>query len=124
MGEIRGHDAAIRKLRAESDSDDARMRWVRIKFALVLAERTGKRFGSIRQLRWEDFGLERQIVYWRAESDKKGYKWEVPMPADFFETVRAFQREIGAVGGFVFAAPNPRERRDGQTPVRQMAEFR
>ncbi len=28
------------------------------------------------------------------------------MPADFFESVRTFQREIGAVGGFVFAAPN------------------
>jgi len=100
---------ALRKLRAESDSDEARMRWVRIEFALVLAERTGKRLGSIRQLRWEDFLFERQIVYWRAEADKKGYKWEVPMPADFFETVKAFQCEIGAVGGFVFAAPNSQE---------------
>jgi hypothetical protein len=35
----------------------------------------------------------------------RGYKWEVPMPADFFDTVRSFRREIGAVAGFVFAAP-------------------
>ena len=98
--------AAIQKLRSESDSDEPRMRWARMEFALFLAERTGKRLGSIRQLRWEDFGFERQVVYWRAEADKKGYKWEVPMPTYFFESVRTFQREIGAVGGFVFAAPN------------------
>jgi hypothetical protein len=28
------------------------------------------------------------------------------MPSDFFETVRGFQRQLGAVGGFVFAAPD------------------
>jgi len=64
--------AAIQKLRSESDSDEAWMRWARMEFALFLAERTGKRLGSIRQLRWEDFAFERQIVYWRAEADKKG----------------------------------------------------
>jgi integrase len=82
--------------------------WVRMELELFLAERTGKGLGSIRQLRWEDFGFERQVAYWRAEADKKGYKWEVPIPADFFEAVRTFQRAIGAVGGFVFSAPNSR----------------
>ncbi len=48
----------------------------------------------------------------RAEADKKGYKWEVPMPTDFFEAVRSFQREIGAVGGYVFSVANSR---DGMT---------
>ena len=101
--------AAIQKLQADSDSDEDRLRWVRMEFALFLAESTGKRLGSIRHLRWEDFGFERQVIYWRAEADKKGYKWEVPMPAGFFETVKAFQRSIGAVGGYVFAAPNSRD---------------
>ena len=101
--------AAIQKLQADSNSDDDRLRWVRIEFALFLAERTGKRLGSIRHLRWEDFGFKRQVISWRAEADKKGYKWEVPMLTDFFETVKAFQRAIGAVGGFVFAAPNARD---------------
>ena len=78
-------------------------------FALFLAERTGKRLGSIRKLRWEDFEFERQVVYWCAEADKKGYKWEVPMLTDFFEAVRSFQREIGAVGGYVFSAANSRD---------------
>ncbi len=101
--------AAMQKLRAESSSDGDRLRWCRMEFALFLAERTGKRLGSIRQLRWEDFGFDRQTVCWSAEADKKGYKWEVPMPADFFESVRGFQREIGAVGGYVFVAPNSRD---------------
>ncbi|MDQ6872753.1 MAG: tyrosine-type recombinase/integrase, partial [Gemmatimonadota bacterium] len=95
--------AAMQKLRSESESDDDRLRWVRLEFALFLAERTGKRVGSIRQLRWEDFDCARCVVSWRAEADKKGYDWTVPMPTDFFDAVRGFQREIGAIAGHVFA---------------------
>lgn len=97
---------AMQQLRLESESDEDRLRWSRMEFALFLAERTGKRLGSIRRLRWEDFGFDRQAVSWSAEADKKGYSWQVRYPADFFEAVRRFQCEIGAVGGFVFAAPN------------------
>jgi integrase len=101
--------AAVRQLRDESDSDDARVRWTRMELAIFLAERTGRRLGSIRHLRWEDFWFDRQIVYWRAEADKKGYKWEVAYPSDFFEAVRRFQRDLGVGGGFVFSAPNARD---------------
>jgi integrase len=96
--------AAMRTLKAEATSNDARTRWIRMEFALTIAEATGKRLGSIQQLRWEDFDFKREIIYWRAEADKKGYKWEVRMPSDFFEVVRRFQRELGEVGGFVFPA--------------------
>jgi len=96
--------ATMQKLRTESESDDDRLRWVRMEFALFLAERTGKRIGSIRRLRWEDFDYARYVVSWRAEADKKGYDWTVPMPADFFDAVKGFQREIGAIAGHVFAA--------------------
>ncbi|HEV7387392.1 MAG TPA: hypothetical protein VGN73_02155 [Gemmatimonadaceae bacterium] len=34
---------------------------------------------------------------WRPEADKNGYKWEVPYSAEFFDTVKAFRKEIGAV---------------------------
>jgi integrase len=101
--------AAMQALRAGAESDESRLRWLRMEFALFLAERTGRRLGSIRQLRWEDFQYERGIVHWRAEADKKGYKWDVPMPAGFFDEVKRFQREFGAVGGFVFAAPKARD---------------
>ena len=100
---------AMQSLRIGSPSGDAQLRWLRMEFALFLAERTGRRLGSIRQLRWEDFKYERSIVHWRAEADKKGYKWDVPMPASFFEEVKRYQREFGAVGGFVFAAPKARD---------------
>ena len=55
------------------------------------------------------FQLDKQVVYWRAEADKKGYKWEIPMPAAFFEDVRQYQRKLGAAGGFVFAAPDAKD---------------
>lgn len=98
--------AAMQRLRAQSEGEEERLRWARLEFALFLAESTGKRLGSIRQLRWEDFDHERRIVNWRAEADKKGYKWAIPMPVEFFEAVKGFQREIGAIAGYVFAAPN------------------
>jgi hypothetical protein len=31
------------------------------------------------------------------------------MPADFFDTVRHFQRELGVVGGYVFSAPKAKD---------------
>jgi integrase len=77
----------MQALRVEDDSEEVRVRWTRMEFALCIAERTGRRLGSIRQLRWEDFKHDRQLLYWRAEADKKGYNWEIPMPAEFFELV-------------------------------------
>jgi len=58
---------------------------------------------KVRELWHEYFGMLNNVS-WRAESDKKGYDWTVPMPADFFDAVRGFQREIGAIAGHVFAA--------------------
>ncbi len=112
--------AAMQKLRAKSESDEERIRWVRMECALFLAESTGKRLGSIRQLRWEDFRFEKQVVSWRAEADKRGFSWQVPMPADFFDAVKGFQREIEAVGGYVFATPNTR---DGIMDTSQLAKW-
>jgi integrase len=104
--------AAMKQRRSEAEEaedDEARVRWIRMEFALFLAESTGRRLGSIRHLRWEDFHYDRAVVFWNAEADKKGYKWEVPMPADFFESVKQFQRELVAIGGYVFSAPKARD---------------
>ena len=103
--------AAMRELCALEQHEDARARWVRMEFALFLAERTGRRLGSIRSLRWEDFQRERGVVHWRADADKKGYKWEVQVPDSFFDEVRDYQRQLGAAGGPVF----PADTRDGIT---------
>jgi integrase len=102
---------AMRELSGAERSEEGRARWRRMEFALFVAERTGRRLGSIRSLRWEDFQRERGVVYWRADADKKGYKWEIQMPASFFDEVREYQRQVGAAGGPVFTA----ETRDGIT---------
>jgi integrase len=103
---------AMEKLQAEAvEAEDelGRVRWIRMRFALFLAEATGRRLGSIRQLRWEDFQYDRGSLFWRAEADKKGYNWEVPMPPALMESVGAYQRELGAVTGPVFAAANAKD---------------
>ena len=77
-------------------------RWVKMELALVLAEATGRRLGSIRQLRWEDVDFERGTIRWRAEFDKKGKEWVVPMPASFAEKLKQFRKRLGAISGWIF----------------------
>ena len=74
-----------------------------MELALLLAEATGRRLGSIRQLRWDDVDFRQGTIRWRAEVHKKGQKWLVPMPTGFADELRAFQRRLGAVGGWVVA---------------------
>ncbi|HEX9127761.1 MAG TPA: tyrosine-type recombinase/integrase [Gemmatimonadaceae bacterium] len=81
-------------------------RWVQIEFALVLAEATGRRIGSIRQLAWSDFDFERATIRWRAETDKKRREWVVPIPPALLEEVKRFRMALGgAFGGLLFPAP-------------------
>ncbi len=100
---------ALRKLVYEAPDNGTRRRWVRIEFALFLAEATGRRLGSIRQLNWEDFRYNEETIRWRAEADKKGYSWEIPMPRSFMEKVRGYQRRLEAISGPVFAASGSRD---------------
>jgi integrase len=93
---------AVQQLKTAAKSENERTRWLRIELALVLVEATGRRLGSIRQLRWEDFDFGGHRVRWRAEADKKGKEWLIPYPEHLFDEVRAIQRALGAVGGFVF----------------------
>ena len=44
----------------------------RFGLALVLANETRHRIGSIRQLRWSDVNLKEKRITWRAENDKRG----------------------------------------------------
>ena len=79
-------------------------RWTRMELALVLAEATGRRLGSIRALRWDDIDWERGTIRWRAEADKKGLEWVVPSPAALLEELRVFHRALGATDGSLFPA--------------------
>ncbi|HEY5490399.1 MAG TPA: tyrosine-type recombinase/integrase [Gemmatimonadaceae bacterium] len=78
-------------------------RWTKMELALVLAEATGRRLGSIRQLRWEDINFERREIRWRAEADKKGKEWVVPMPAAHIDELSDFRTLLGTSAGWIFA---------------------
>jgi integrase len=96
--------ASMQEMAAKAESDSEGRRWTKMELALVLAERTGRRLGAIRQLRWEDVLWERREIRWRAEADKKRREWIVPTPESLLDELRQFQRRLGAVGGWVFAA--------------------
>jgi integrase len=83
-----------------------------MELALVLAEGTGRRLGSFRQLRWDDFDFEHGRIRWRAEADKKRRESVVPYPSALMDECRAFQKQLGALGGWLF----PRES-DGTQPM-------
>lgn len=95
---------AIQTLQVAAESGPERTRWTRMELALVLAEATGRRLGSIRQLRWEDVDFPRATIRWRAEADKKGREWVIPVPASLLEELKQFRRKLGAVAGWLFAA--------------------
>lgn len=107
--------AAIQEL-AENTEDPAKHQdWLRLELALVLAEATGRRIGSIRQLRWEDFDFAVGTIRWRAEADKKRRESVVPVPASLLDEVRRFRPKLGgAFGGLLFPS-----RSDVEQPVRR-----
>ena len=102
--------AAMRELAEKYAENPARhQRWLRMEFALVLAEATGRRVGAIRHLAWVDFDSDAATIRWRAESDKKRKEWIVPMHAALLEEVKRFRVRLGgAFGGLVFpSSANP-----------------
>jgi integrase len=72
--------------------------------ALVLAEGTGRRIGSIRHLRWSDLDLgENPSIRWRAEFDKKRREQVVPIPETLAEEIKVARVRLAAIGhGWVF----------------------
>ena len=82
-------------------------KWLKLELALVLAEATGRRLGAIRQLSWDDIDLSARTIRWRAETDKKGKEWIVPIPSELCEELRSFRLKMGgAFGGLVFPRHN------------------
>jgi integrase len=89
--------------RGERSRAEARCRtWVRAELGLVLLEATGRRRGSIMNLRWEDFDFQAGRITWRREHDKKRKQWVVAYPEALLATVRELQVRLGVVGGPLF----------------------
>jgi len=105
---------AIQQLTEESKDDAKRSKWLKLELALVIAEATGRRLGSIRQLAWEDIDFTRDTILWKAETDKKGKAWIVPMPATLRDEIKSFRVRLGsAFGSLVFPSDS-----DVAVPVR------
>ncbi len=76
----------------------------KLELPLLIKEATGRRLGSIRQLRWEDISLgKRPMIHWREDTDKQGHEATMPIGGGLRDELRRFRRELGAVAGWVFA---------------------
>jgi integrase len=102
--------AAMQRLSEEEDTDEARARWTKMELALVLAEATGRRLGSIRQLKWEDIDWPASTIHWRAEADKKRREAVIPMPLPLAHELRHFQRRLGTMSGWIFSSEQEADR--------------
>lgn len=93
---------AIQDLAAKSKPDPSRRKWLKLEVALTLAEATGRRLGAIRQLKWDDLDLNRSTIRWRAETDKKGKEWVIPIPSSLCEELKTFSVKMGGLfGGWI-----------------------
>ncbi|MGH7497994.1 MAG: tyrosine-type recombinase/integrase, partial [Gemmatimonadales bacterium] len=79
-----------------------------LKLALVVAEGTGRRISTWRNLRWEDVDFQAGGIRWRAEHDKSGFEDVRPMSEAVQEALREarkLQRAIGSAPVF----PSPKD---------------
>jgi integrase len=100
---------AIHELSVEGKEAE-REKWIRLELALVLAEATGRRLGSIRQLNWADVDLTARSIRWRAEADKKRHEWTIKIPEALAAELRSFRVRLGgAFGGLLFPSDSDRD---------------
>src|SRR5256886_16676377 len=79
----------------------------RLPLLIKLMDWTGRRLGSVLNLRWDDFDFENQTIRWRAEHDKKRRTWVVPMPKKAEQALLEFRAKHGVIGGaLVFPMKN------------------
>jgi integrase len=105
---------AMQKLLGEATIDTERRRWIKMELALLIAKNTGRRLGSIRQLRWDDVDFEAGTIRWRADTDKKGVEWVVPIPQTLCDELRSFRTRLGVIAGWVFPAEKDAEQPMGR----------
>lgn len=78
----------------------------RFQLALILANETGHRIGSIRRLRWSDVNLSERSVHWRGSEDKMRNEHQTPLTPTATDALRNARQARLAVGdAWVFPAP-------------------
>ena len=93
---------AIKQQIANAEKERTKRLWMKIEMALVLAEATGRRLGSIQHLRWEDVDFQHGMLHWRKEHDKKGREYRIPIPASLLGELRTYRLESSAITGWLF----------------------
>lgn len=74
---------------------------------IKLMDWTGRRLGSVLNLRWDDFDFENRTIRWRAEHDKKRKTWVVPMPQKAEQALLEFRAKHRVIGSaLVFPMKN------------------
>jgi len=82
---------------------------------ITLMDSTGRRLGSVVNLRWDDFDFERKTIRWRAEHDKKRKTWVVPMPKKAEQALLEFRAKHPVIGStLVFPMKRDRSRTIGR----------
>jgi integrase len=98
---------AIAEWSATADPATATV-YTKVDLALVIAEGTGRRLGAIAKLECSDLDLVNEVITWRAQTDKMGKKWVVPMPTGLASIIREYMVKTGIRFGFLFPDPkNP-----------------
>src|SRR5258708_33852088 len=64
---------------------------------IKLMDWTGRRLGSVVNLRWDDFGFAKKTIRWRAEHDKMRKNWVVPMPQGAEKALVEFRAKHGVI---------------------------
>ena len=93
--------AAIAELASTVDPQTSTV-WAKVSLALAIAEGTGRRLGAISKLDCSDLDLANEVITWRAETDKKGKKWVVPMPTGLVGEIKAYMISTGIRFGHLF----------------------
>jgi len=103
---------AIAKLAGHEDVLSRRRAWRMLDCALVAAEATGRRKSAILKLDWQDVDLAGRVIRWRAENDKAGTEWRVPITDALARELSEYRQAMDAGSGPVFPAC-----RDASRPV-------
>jgi integrase len=107
--------AAAQELGATAHKEAGRVRWLRFELALVIAEATGARIGSIRGMRRSDLDLKHHTMRYDPEFHKRRREVIVPITRELADELRGLLARLGVVGdAWLFPrstaeAPWPRE---------------
>lgn len=95
---------AIRTLAEREGVPSRRQAWRMLAVALLIAEATGRRKSAILMLYWMDVDLSGRLIVWRAENDKAGTEWRVPITYALARELGKYRQAMDAGGGPLFPA--------------------